>query len=214
MPLGLQISDVIAISGHRDYPDRASFLRGLDNLRAREYIFGGARGADSDALQYLSRTQPKSIRTVIVPNRLSDQPVRARVITSQHSTRVIELKNRGANRFRIRNRVMVDRSTHLRAFYDFRGKGGTFNTIKYAKSQGKSYDVWNLRSYNESEFMKQTPKQFKSFVSKMRGYKVDLSTIKLLLIRFITEILRMTVEAFLKAAGHVGTMTLETFWYR
>ncbi|MBA7572488.1 hypothetical protein ES708_14268 [subsurface metagenome] len=141
MPVGLKVSDIIAISGHRDYPDRASFLRGLDNLRAREYIFGGARGADSDALYHIARTQPKAIRTVIVPNRAIDQPVSARQITSQHATRVIELKNTGAGRFQIRNRAMVDRSTHLRAFYDFRGSGGTLNTIEYARSKGKSFDT-------------------------------------------------------------------------
>lgn len=214
MPVGLKVSDIIAISGHRDYPDRASFFRGLDNLRAREYVFGGARGADSDALEYISKTQPRSVRTVIVPNRAIDQPLSARNITNRHATRVIELRNKGAGRFQIRNRAMVDRSTHLRAFYDFRGKGGTLNTINYAKSKGKSFDTWTLRKYDQAQFMKKSPKEFGTWFNRMRGFNVNLSAIKLLIIRFITEVLRITVQAFLKAAGHVGTMTLEAFWYR
>jgi len=212
MPVGLKVSDVIAISGHRDYPDRAAFFRGLDNLRAREYIFGGARGADSDALQYLARTQPKSIRTVIVPNRAIDQPLIARVRTSQHATRVIELRNTGAARFQIRNRAMVDRSTHLRAFYDFRGSGGTLNTINYARTSGKSFDTWNLRRYNEAEFMKQTPKEFNAWFQKMRGFKVHLRAVKGLVIRYIKETLKTTVPGFLESLGHAGAKTLESIW--
>ena len=212
MPAGLKVSDVIAISGHRDYPDRANFFRGLDNLRAREYIFGGARGADSDALQYLSRTQPNSIRTVIVPNRAIDQPLSARQITSQNATRVIELRNQGAGRFQIRNRVMVDRSTHLRAFYDFRGSGGTLNTINYAKSQGKSFDTWTLRRYNEAEFMKQSPKDFRAWFKTMRGFKVQLRAVKGLVLRYIKETLKTTVPGFLESLGHAGAKTLESIW--
>jgi len=212
MPVGLKVSDIIAISGHRDYPDRASFFRGLDNLRAREYIFGGARGADSDALQYISKTQPHTIRTVIVPNRAIDQPLSARQITSQHATRVIELRNTGASRFQIRNRAMVDGSTHLRAFYDFRGSGGTLNTINYARSSGKSFDTWNLRRYNEAEFMKQSPKQFNVWFNKMRGFKVHLRAVKGMVIRYIKDTLKTTVPGFLEGAGYVGAKTLESIW--
>lgn len=212
MPVGLKVSDIIAISGHRDYPDRAAFFRGLDNLRAREYIFGGARGADSDALQYISRTQPHSVRTVIVPNRAIDQPLSARTITSQHATRVIELRNTGATRFQIRNRTMVDRSTHLRAFYDFRRSGGTLNTINYAKSQGKSFDTWNLRRYNEAEFMKQSPKEFNAWFQKMRGFKVHLRAVKGMVIRYIKENLKTTIPGFLEGLGHAGAKTLESIW--
>lgn len=212
MPLGLKVSDIIAISGHRDYPDRASFLRGLDNLRAREYIFGGARGADSDALQHLSRTQPSSIRTVIVPNRAIDQPLTARTITSKYATRVIELRNTGSDRFQIRNRTMVDRSTHLRAFYDFRGSGGTLNTINYAKNQGKSFDTWNLNRFSETEFMKQSPKEFGNWFQKMRGFKVHLRAVKGMIIRYIKETLKTTVPGFLESIGHAGAKTIESIW--
>lgn len=212
MPVGLKVSDIIAISGHRDYPDRANFFRGLDNLRAREYLFGGARGADSDALQYIARTQPNTIRTVIVPNKAIDQPLSARLITSKHATRVIELRNSHSGRFQIRNRTMVDRSTHLRAFYDFRGSGGTLNTINYAKRKGKSFDTWNLRRYNEAEFMKKSPKEFGAWFRKMRGFKVNLRAVKGLVIRYIKETLKTTVPSFLESLGHAGAKTLESIW--
>ena len=212
MPEGLTISDVIAISGHRNYPDRASLFRGLDNLRAREYVFGGARGVDSDALEYLSRTQPRSVRTVIVPNRLSDQPASTRVITNKNATRIIQLRNAGAGRFQARNRVMVNRSTHLRAFYDFRGRGGTYNTINYAKSRGKSFDVWSMRQYNEQEILSKSPEEFKSWFKKMRGFRVNLSAIKVLIIQYIMRILHMTVQAFIEQLGYVGVKTLEAIW--
>lgn len=212
MPEGLTISDVIAISGHRDYPDRASLYRGLDNLRAREYVFGGARGVDSDALEHLSKTQPRSVRTVVVPNRLSDQPASTRAITNKHATRIIELRNKGAGRFQARNKVMVNRSTHLRAFYDFRGRGGTYNTINYAKSRGKSFDVWPMRQYNEQEIMKKSPEEFNSWFKKMRGFRVNLSAVKVLIIQYIMRILHMTVQAFIEQLGYVGVKTLEAIW--
>ena len=214
MPEGLTVSDIIAITGHRDYPDRGAFLRGLDNLRAREYIFGGARGADSDALEYISKTQPHSVRTVVVPNRVIDQPIYSRAIIKRDATRVIELRNTGADRFMIRNKNMVDRSTHVRAFYDFRGKGGTYNTIQYARLKGKPYDVWPLAQHNEAVIMKKTPEEFGEWFNRMRGFKVNLSSIKAIIIRFITEVLKITVQAFIEGLGYVGLKTLEAVWYR
>lgn len=214
MPEAPTVSDIIAITGHRDYPDRGAFFRGLDNIRAREYVFGGARGADSDALEYISRTQPGSVRTVVVPNRVIDQPIYTRAIIKNNATRVIELKNTGLDRFMIRNRNMVDRSTHVRAFYDFRGSGGTFNTIQYSRSIGKSYDVWPLAQHNEAVIMKKTPGEFGVWFKSMKGFKVNLSSIKALIIRFIVEILHTTVRAFLQGLGYVGAKTLESVWYR
>lgn len=213
MPEGLTFSRVIAITGHRDYPDRGALFKGLDNLRAKEYIFGGARGADSDALEYLTKTQPGSVRTVVVPNRIIDQPASSRMIIKRDATRVIELRNTGTDRFMIRNRNMVDRSTHVRAFYDFRGTGGTYNTIQYSRSIGKPYDVWPMARHNEAEIMKKTPEEFGSWFKSMRGFKVNLSSIKALIIRFIVQVLHTTVHAFLEGLGYVGAKTLEAVWY-
>ena len=89
---------ITAISGHRDYPDRAALFRGLDNLHSDRYLFGGARGFDTDALKYIGRTQPGSQRIVVVPNRLIDQPKYTIPITKKYSTEIIELKNTGISK--------------------------------------------------------------------------------------------------------------------
>ena len=212
MPQGLTVSDTIAITGHRVYPDRAALYRGLNSLRAREYIFGGARGVDSDALQYLSRTQPRSVRTVIVPNKLINQPASARAMITKNSTRLIELKNTGPDRFMIRNRNMVDRSTHLRAFYDFRGRGGTYNTIQYAKSKGKSFDVWSMKEFNINKFMQMKRAEFVNWFNHMKSLKVNLSALKTMIMQFILFVLQTTVELFLRSLGYVGVKTLEKAW--
>ena len=213
MPEGLTVSDVIAITGHRDYPDRGALFRGLDNLHAREYVFGGARGADSDALEYISKTQTLSGRTVVVPNRVIDQPLSSQAIIKRDATRVIELKNTGADRFMIRNRNMVDRSTHVRAFYDFRGHGGTFNTIKYTKSIGKPYDVWPMAQHNEAEIMAKTPKEFGIWFKSMRGFKVNLRALKRIILRYVKEVAGITMQVFLEDMGYAGVNTLEQAWY-
>lgn len=212
MPEDIFQSNIIAITGHRDYPDRGSLYRGLDRLRGREYLLGGARGVDSDALEYLGKTQPHSRRTVVVPNRLSDQPLSTRAITKRWSTKVIELGNAGRNRFTLRNRYLVDNSSHTRAFYDFRGRGGTYNTIQYARSKGKSIDVWSLKKFDQDDVMRKTPSQFRSWFNNMRGMKVNLSAIKRIIVQFIIMVLKMTVSKFIEAMGYIGVKTLEQLW--
>ena len=179
--------DIVAFSGHRIYTDRASFFRGLDNLRAREYVFGGARGFDTDALEYIAKTQPHSIRTVVVPDKLINQPFYTRAITQKHSTNLIELKNTGIDRFQIRNRFIVDRSTHLRAFYDFRASGGTYNTIKYAQSIGKSYDVWPLLNYNNDDYLNMSENEFRKWMKNLRSHQVNLSAVKGIIMSFFNK---------------------------
>ncbi|MQY79687.1 MAG: hypothetical protein GH151_10920 [Bacteroidetes bacterium] len=205
---------IIAITGHRVYPDRAALYSGLDNLRAQEYYFGGARGIDSDALEYISRTQPRSIRTVVVPNRVIDQPLGAQAIIEKHATRVIELRNTGPDRYMIRNKFMVDNSEKTVAFYDFRGKGGTFNTIEYAKSKGKDLKVYSLRDFTFNEFQGMSKQEFGSLVNTMKNYKVNLSAVKSMLLRMIIENYHMTVEAFSLSLGYDGVKTLEQLWLR
>lgn len=206
--------EIIAIAGHRDYPDRAALYRGLDGLRARQYYFGGARGVDSDALEYLSRTQPGSIRTVVVPNRVIDQPLSSRAIIKQHATEVIELNNAGADRYMIRNRYMVDHSTRVHAFYDFRGSGGTFNTIEYARSKGKLGVVNSLSEYDIEVFRGQSKQQFHSKLNQMKRYGVNLSDVKGLIIHMIIEVFQTTVNAFIESLGYAGCNTLGQLWLR
>ncbi len=163
----------IVITGHREYGDPSALYRGLDQLRAgNEYIFGGARGTDTDALNYMARTQPNVSRTVIVPNRVTDQPQVAREAINRHATRVIELRRSGPDRYMIRNKAMVNRGNHVRAFYDGRGKGGTFNTIEYAKSQGKPVTITDVNSKDINEFVEQTPTELKKELKSMRDHRV------------------------------------------
>jgi len=203
---------IVAISGHRVYPDRAALYRGLDTMRARHYYFGGARGVDTDALEYLGKTQPGSVRTVVVPNRLIDQPVATRAITKRYASNIVELKNSGANRFMIRNRFMVDKAHKLNAFYDFRGRGGTYNTIEYAKTKGKLGVVNPLRNFNFNEFKGMSKTRFHTTIKQMKGYKMNLSSIKMIIVRMIIQVFGMTIRAFFRLFGYVGVNTVEQFW--
>ena len=144
--------DVIAISGHRDGYARSELFRGLDALRGREYVFGGARGVDTEALEYLGRTQPGARRTVIVPNEVRHQPAEARRAIGQWANEVIELRNTGLGRYQVRNIAMVDRADRLHAFYDFRGRGGTRNAIEYARSVGKDFGVTPVKPLELGSF--------------------------------------------------------------
>lgn len=204
--------DIITITGHRDYPDRAALYRGLDRYQARHYYFGGARGVDSDALEYLARTQPRSIRTVVVPNRLIDQPLSSQAITRRYATEIIELRNTGPDRYMIRNNYMVDRSTRVRAFYDFRGYGGTKNTMDYALKEGKPLSVQPLREFSFKEFTSMKKEEFQDWVLRMKELKVDLPSIKKIILRVILEILGMTVQTFIQSLGFIGVKSLEALW--
>jgi len=146
MPNGIGEGEVIAISGHRRGYARSEMFRGLEGLRGREYIFGGARGVDTEALEYLGRTQNAAWRTVIVPNRVADQPAVARGAIGRWADTVVELRNPGPGRYQIRNVAMVDRGDRLVAFYDFRGRGGTYNAMEYARAVGKAWSVVPVQS--------------------------------------------------------------------
>jgi len=212
MPAGFTESDIIGITGHRNYPDRAALIRGLDNLRGREYVFGGARGVDTDALEYISKTQPRSIRTVIVPNRVINQPAISQTAIKNYSTNIIELRNTGANRFQLRNQAIVDRSTHLRAFYDFRGRGGTYNTIQYAKIKGKPYDVWPLNGFNERTLQSMSASETKSWLQRMKGLKAQFQALKGIIVQLINNHYQQDQTYFLEQMGLYGCKTLEEAW--
>jgi len=185
MAVGLTYSDIIAITGHRDYGDPAALYRGLDQLRANEYLFGGARGTDTDALNYLARTQPGVHRHVVVPNRIVDQPELARRAIGLHADQVTELRNTGPNRYQIRNQYMVNRSTHVRAFYDGRGKGGTYNTIRYAERTGKTVSVTEINSKDVNELLEQTTEEFKEHLRRVRRHGVRQRAGKNIALMFI-----------------------------
>lgn len=172
------VSDFIAITGHRVYGDPGALYRGLDNLKASEYIFGGARGIDTDALNYMAETQPHVRRTVIVPNTVAAQPIEARHAIRLRAHNVIEMRNTGANRYQLRNEAMVRRSTHLRAFYDHRGSGGTFNTIEYAKRTGKPYSITTVHSVDVNRDMGLSFEKFRERQRVLTQHNVSVSSRK------------------------------------
>jgi len=202
----------IAITGHRVYPDRGVLFRGLDALSAKHYYFGGALGIDTDALEYISKTQPRSSRTVVVPNRVLDQPAKARALIGQYATKIIQLRNTGPDRYLIRNRYLVDNTKRTVAFYDFRGSGGTYNTIQYARLKGKLGVVNSLREFKIEEFTGQTREQFGNWVKQMKGFKVDLSCIKMIILHMLLNILKITIQQFCAGMGYIGVKTLEQLW--
>jgi len=204
--------ETITITGHRDYPDRAALYRGLDNLSANQYYFGGAQGVDSDALEYIAKTQPESIRTVVVPNRVIDQPYPARAAIRNYATNVIELNNSGPDRYFIRNRYMVDHSQKTVSFYDFRGKGGTLNTMNYAQNKDKLLTTNSLVKFDEDEFMLMNKEQAKDWIENMRRFKLNLKCIKSLLLLMIKKTLNQTVSEFIEDMGYPGVNTLEQYW--
>lgn len=173
---------VIAISAHRDYTDRAGFLRGLDRLRANQYLYGGARGGDSDALQHLATTQPGARHTVVVPNRLQDQPAAAAAVTRRYATEVIELGNYGPDRYKIRNRYLVDHSRRLVAFSDGRTSGGTWNTIQYANTKGAQVSVVSLVGMNINTILAMDEAAFQTWLDNCEKAGIKLQSVKALAI--------------------------------
>jgi len=206
--------DSITITGHRDYPDRAALYRGINQLKANQYYFGGATGVDSDALEYIGKTQPNSIRTVVVPNRVIDQPLPARAAIKNYATNVIELKNSGPDRYFIRNRYMVDHSQKTVAFYDFRGRGGTLQTMNYAQNKGKLLTTNPLVEFNKNKILNVNQTQARSWINEMRLKKVSLSAIKMLILQLILKVLKTTVHLFIQSLGYIGVKTLEALWQR
>ena len=197
MPEGLILEDVIAISGHRVYPDRSALYSGLDRLHARRYYLGGARGVDTDALNYLADTQPGSIRHVVVPNRVIDQPAAAQAAIKKNATVITELKNTGRNRFQLRNRFMVDRSQRLSAFYDGRKSGGTYNTIKYARMRGKPVTLHSLSGYKSPRFTSAQLAQARTYIHTAANGQVSVNSCKGGTIQNINQTFNLAPSEFL-----------------
>jgi hypothetical protein len=179
------ITNVIGITGNRDYPDRAGLFRGLDRLKANRYYLGGARGADTDALEYLGKTQPASTRTVVVPNTLAAQPVSTQGTTARYATEVIELNNTGPDRFQIRNRYIVDHSDRVAAFTDGRKSGGTYNTIRYAELKGVPVDIQPLVSMDKNVILAKGNDDFLIWMEQAEKAKIPRMAIKVWVVEYV-----------------------------
>lgn len=181
-------ADIIAITGHRNFTDVGALYRGLDRTNARQYIFGGARGIDSRALEYVGKTRPYSMRTVVVPNQLSHQPYQARVVISKYATNIVELRNTGYNRYQLRNEYMVNKSSAVRAFYDYRPTGGTYNTIQYARSIGKPVGIWGMETVDFDVYNKMSPDRFLHWMDEMKQMEVSEKSLKGIVLNFINKL--------------------------
>ncbi len=195
MPDEILNAEIIAITGHRNFTDVGSLYRGIDNTNARQYILGGARGIDSRALEYIGETRPQSIRTVVVPNRIVNQPYQARVVISKYATNVIELRNTGYNRYQLRNEYMVTRSNAVRAFYDYRPAGGTFNTIKYANRIGRPVGIWGMETVDFSVYQKMSPEKFINWIDEMKNMNVSEKAAKGIVLNYINGLTTMAGRA-------------------
>lgn len=178
MPGEIIKADVIGITGQRVYADRGALFQGLDRLKANRYLLGGARGIDSDALEYLAKTQPGSSRTVVVPNRIGNQPAAAQQTTARYASEVIELKNTGPDRYQIRNKYIVDNSNRMAAFTDGRKSGGTFNTIQYAKTTGKSVEIQSLVSIDKNVILSKSEADFEVWLNDARKAGIPRMAVK------------------------------------
>lgn len=106
--------------------------------------FGGALGGDTVALKacldICCLNRPKLI--VVVPNRLSDQPVGTHQL-SRRADQIIELGQPitmadGWRAYKARNEYMVDHATEVVAFWNkSTGPSGTASCIQYALKTNK-----------------------------------------------------------------------------
>lgn len=203
---------IIAITGHREYGDPAALYNGLDGLKAKQYFFGGARGVDCDALEYIARTQPGAIRTVVVPNTVSAQPLSSQRIITRYATEIIELKNTGPDRYMIRNQYMVDHSTNVKAFYDFRGSGGTYNTIEYSRQTGKPFSVHPMMNYDIQYYQDMSQAELSSWIKQMNYHNVKFNSFKSILLGILKTTYHGNMSAFAEAMGAPGAKSLEQVW--
>jgi hypothetical protein len=190
VPVEKATGGAVALTGHRNYVDRAAMYRALDKIKAEKYYLGGARGFDTDALEYLAKTQPATIRTVVVPNRLIDQPTSAQEATRIYASEVIEMKNTGPGRYQVRNRYMVDHADRLEAFYDGRQTGGTVNTMNYAESKGVPVDINPLIEFDKNVIMEKSEGDFLEWLRDCERAAVSKMSVKSLVTVYLQKIPR------------------------
>lgn len=142
---------IIGITASRSYNNECNvFFKKVisdhcNNPDLVQIILGGAWGGDTEALRAAlnSRKNPNLKLTVVVPDTFQAQPKETHIFTAQ-ADEVIELKNTGRDRYKIRNQYIVDHCDHLIAFWNGDTASGTKQTINLAKKAGKTVEVWHL----------------------------------------------------------------------
>ena len=136
---------IVAFTGIRDLGkgDEDAIGRGVFALLARGVTsmrFGGARGADTVALEAAGDAPIE--RVVVVPYQVADQPWVAQQAIKRHATRVIELGYTPGDKkaYHIRNGWLVlggeeldEPAALVLAATDGRTFGGTASTIRMTK---------------------------------------------------------------------------------
>ena len=134
---------------HGDFAVIEDHMMDVLSEAPEEILFGGARGTDTMALAAvcaaLGGHRPPKL-TVIVPRRLSDQPVEAQEWARECADEVVELKAQKLTRdaYFKRNRKLVERADFLLTFWD--GKStGTAMTIEFARDVGLPFEIVHVR---------------------------------------------------------------------
>ena len=151
---------IVAITGHRHLlPADAALVTArvealIYEVRPAVVIFGGAVGVDTVALaaaQHHRSHRGGTVRAhhsrlvVIVPDVVAAQPHEAREAIRLYADEVVELRNPITSTdqwaaYHARNRVMVDRATHVLGFWDGDTRTGTGSCVAYAARMGR--EVW------------------------------------------------------------------------
>ena len=151
---------IVAITGHRKLsPADAALVTArvealIYEVRPAAVIFGGAVGVDTVALaaaQHHRSHRGGTVRAhrsrlvVIVPDVVRAQPHEAREAIRLYADEVVEMRNPikradGWAAYHARNREMVDRATHVLAFWDGDTRTGTGSCVAYAQRMGRG--VW------------------------------------------------------------------------
>jgi hypothetical protein len=139
---------IASVTAHRDLAasDHAVIHKAMQTLVLHPDVdaiyFGGARGGDTVALQaaLYFRTDQRPWLTVVVPDKLKNQPVETHFWTGK-ADEVIELGNPITKTdhflsYTIRDRYLVDVASYLVAFFNGNPKTGTGKTVRMAEKDG------------------------------------------------------------------------------
>lgn len=149
---------VCCVTGHREIPEdkldfviselreevRAAILEGFDY-----FISGYAKGADLIFARIVSeeiekRPNIKLEAAIPYPGRLKTPDKEFQKLIAKANIVKICSKDYTRECFLTRDRYMVNHSERIIAVYDGRKTGGTYYTVKYAKSLDKDIRIINL----------------------------------------------------------------------